>query len=206
MPVAEVFAKRCEIRPMSPSFRRCAFLFLAACLCAASGCYTRGVEGDRAMYGFSGWLLAAVTLGALAAAPAGWLLRRQWKKGGFVLIGMAPVLLLVVVPGLFRDRIEVTPEGFSQETGLWFAPTTLRQTFQQRDTLEIRVSTQDGRGGPRRNYDLYFYSKGMPAGRAPVGDLMRFALREIVENAKNRGLRVVGEELLPEIEGTETDG
>jgi hypothetical protein len=180
--------------------RRAVLLPAVGALCLCAGCYTRTSQGDRTTYAFAGWLLALIIVAALAALPAAWFLRKRSGKWAFVLGCMAPIVLILAVPSMFRDRVEVSPAGFRMSTGLWFAPNSHQYEFDQLAGMELRARTVQGRGGPHEEYDLVCRPKGGTPQSVPIGDLMRFAVREIVEAAKAKGVPVTGEQLLPNVE------
>jgi hypothetical protein len=172
------------------SVNRGAMVVAALTLCCLAGCYERVASGNASVYQFAWWLGPLVIALGLLGIPLGWLLRRWSRKWGFVLMGMAPLLILIVAPAMYSDRVLIDDDHFEARYGFWFNPTVQNVRF---DGLrEIRyVSVENNRG--ETNYEMHCVSKTGPQTVVPAGNLVINAVPEILEKAKAKGVRVVGE-------------
>lgn len=109
------------------------------------------------------------------------------------------LFLLLIAPSMYLDKIEVGANGFVHSGGLWFDPNFNKVDFHEVERLEIHAQEIKGRVN-RIQYDLIVHYKSGADDTVPIGDLMRFALREIVEKAKQKGIVIDGEEFLKDIE------
>jgi hypothetical protein len=163
--------------------------FLAPALVAA-GCARRAVEGDVAVYTFAPWATAIVF--ALGAAPiVAWIvLRRRLAKGlrGFFVV-VSAVLLLLGVPALLRERIEVSAEGCRLWGGLWFNPTDHEIRFDDLHRIGI-VTKRRAVDGESGTYLVFVHRDGT-AESVSEGELVQRAREEILAAARARGVEVV---------------
>jgi hypothetical protein len=111
-------------------------LGLAMLTICLAGCYEKSAQGDQSTYAFAGWIGVAVILGGLVFVPAGWFLRRLSMKYGLVLMFMGPVLLLIIAPAMYSDKVVVDNDHFEARYGFWFAPSQHNIRFS--DLQEIR--------------------------------------------------------------------
>jgi hypothetical protein len=163
----------------------------ALMLLTASGCYERTTQGDQAIYHFAWWLGPAVIVGAILAVPAGWALRKVSERFGFALMILGPVLLVMVAPAMFSDRVVVDKDHFEARYGIWFSPSVHSIRFD--DLREIRyVKTRGARG--RTNWQLHCITKGGETRAVSAGDLVRQTVPEILDRARAKGLQVTTDE------------
>jgi hypothetical protein len=174
---------------MSPIKRCSLWVCLAGCALCLAGCYERSVEGAASVYSFADWVRVLAIVVGLAGVPAGWLLRRWGDRLGFVLMGLSPILLIIVVPGLFMDRVVVDAEHFEARYGFWFAPSDHRVRF---DDLQLMryVRVEDSRG--RGSYQLECQTRQGDVVTVHAGDLVSKAVPEILDRARARGVPVAG--------------
>jgi hypothetical protein len=159
-------------------------------LCLVCGCYERAAQGNQSVYRFAWWLGPIVIGGGILSVPIGWLLRTWSKKWGFAILCLGPVMLAIVAPAMYSDRVVIDDDHFEAKYGLWFSPT--QQSVRFRDLNEIRYVGIPGRRG-RMNYELRCMT---PAGQVivvPAGDLVRQTVPEILQKARARRLAVVNE-------------
>jgi hypothetical protein len=170
------------------SVNRGAMVVVALTICFLAGCYERVARGNASVYQFAWWLGPMVIAIGLLGIPMGWLLRKWSRKWGFVLMGMAPLLLLIVAPAMYSDRVLIDDEHFEARYGFWFNPSVQHLRF---DGLrEIRyVEVPDNQG--KTNYELQCVSKTGQVSVVPAGDLVNNAVPEILARAKESGVRVV---------------
>jgi hypothetical protein len=153
----------------------------------ASGCYEQSVRGDQSVYGFAWWVGVGVIVGSLIAVPLGWVIRRWSGRWSFVLIVMGPLLLVFVAPAMFLDKVVVDREHFEARYGFWFSPT--RHNLRFDDMRELRyVETRDRKN--RVKYELHCVMKAGDTRVVHVGDLVQFAVPEILERAKAKQVPV----------------
>jgi len=176
--------------------RQCHFFAFGLVLASAcSGCYHKSTVQDTVVFGFAWWLQAVVVLGSILAFPAGWFLYKKWAKGGFVLMGMAPILLVIVMPMMFLDKVEVRPDGFQARWGIWFAPQSAKVEFTSVTVLELQPEQREDRLGQHSNYRIVCTLRDGGTETIPVGDLMRSAVRDIIDRASKKGVQIRGEGL-----------
>jgi hypothetical protein len=149
------------------------------------------VDGET-IYRFAPWLVALTVMAGLAAVPVGWLLRRWSTRWGYVLIGMGPIALLLIVPGLFRDRVMVDAQHFELTTGFWWSPTQSNIRFADLDEIQFITQQRQARGGPRETYQLECIFKSGRHEFVSVGDLMQTAVGNILARAQDAGVRITG--------------
>src|SRR5436309_1321513 len=101
--------------------RRSVPFVLLTCL-FLTGCVEESVSGDESTFRFARWIPLAAAAAAIAATVGGVFLRSVSRYGWILLIG-GPLFLIVVVPGLFMERVIVDDKHFDLQTGFWFAPT-----------------------------------------------------------------------------------
>jgi hypothetical protein len=157
-------------------------------LLTTSGCYERVARGDQSVYQFAWWMGPAVIAGGILGVPAGWFLRRVNERWGFVLMVLGPVLLILVAPAMFSDRVVVDPDHFEARYGIWFRPSVHSIRFD--DLREIRYVKVKGARG-RTDYQLNCITKAGETRVVHAGDLVRNTVPEILARAKAKGVPVV---------------
>ncbi len=169
-----------------PAVQRHAILVAALMLCFLAGCYEHVSRGNESIYRFEWWLGPAIIAGGILAVPVSWFLRK-WKWG-FVLLVMGPILLVIVAPSLYSDRVLIDDDRFEARYGFWFSPTIQQVRFA--DLREIRyVAVRVHRG--RTDYELHCVNDAGKVDVVPAGDLVINAVPEILARAKARGVRIV---------------
>jgi hypothetical protein len=172
------------------SIRRGATVVAALAFCFLAGCYERVAQGNASVYQFAWWLGPLVIALGLLGIPLGWLLRRWSQKWGFVLMGLAPVLIIIVAPAMYSDRVFIDDDHFEARYGFWFKPNVHNLRFDE--LREIRnVEVPNNEGGTNR--ELHCVSKTGQVSVVPKGNLVSRAVPEILERAKARGVPVVGD-------------
>jgi hypothetical protein len=165
-------------------------LLTAILVCTLAGCYTRTQSADKVEFTFAGWVGVSVILGGLLAVPIGWFVRRWKGAWGFMLMIMGPVLLLIVGPAMYSDRVFIDRDHFEARYGFWFNPTTHSIRFA--DLREIRYVGVPGRRG-RVSYQLHCITKNGATDVVSAGDLVRNAVPEILNQAAAHGVPVFNE-------------
>lgn len=165
---------------------------LAAVALLTAGCVTESRDGDTTVVAFAPWVGLLAILGGLAAVPVG-LLARRWKPFlGWALVVLGPVGLVVLAPGLFLDRVTVSPEKFTLWTGFWFSPTVHEVRYDGLSEVAITAEERTGRRG-RKSVSYYLECRGKGgAQKVPVGDLMKEGgLKHILDMADRKDIPIV---------------
>ncbi|MFO0945846.1 MAG: hypothetical protein U1D30_07870 [Planctomycetota bacterium] len=177
------------IRSSKASFAaRFRFLPVGLLACTLAGCYERVMDGDEAVYKFSLWIPIAVMLGSAIAFPVGWAVRSTSQRFGWGLMIASPVLLFVISPGLFLNRVTVDKDHFTCERGFWFSPAQDDIRFDE--LSDIRLVEKSGRRG-RKSYELHCRKKDGQVTVVPLGDLIQNAWPEIAERAHERNITLI---------------
>jgi hypothetical protein len=159
-------------------------------VCVLSGCVNQTAEAGQTTWKFAWWLPTVVLLGGLIAAPVGWLWRSKNNYGWVLLIG-GPLAAAVFAPGLMADRVTVDDEHFTLRTGFWFAPTRHDIRFADVSRIDITSETRSGRRGRRTtSYYLVCHKTTGDSEKVPVGNLMEYAVGDILATADERGIPV----------------
>lgn len=174
-----------------PPRRRLAALILALAAGLAAGCTQETRDGDTTVVSFEPWVGAAGLLAGVAAVPVGLLVRR-WRAGlGWGLVVVGPLLAVLVAPGVFMDKVTVSPERFRLETGLWFDRTIREARYADVVHMALTAEERVGRRGRSVSYTLECRTRSGGVVAVPVGDLMkRGGLDRIVEMARLQGVPV----------------
>jgi hypothetical protein len=101
--------------------RRCGEVILRCSLIAGPmailGCVKQRVVGEATTYSPQPWAIAVTGLVAVAAAVAGWFIRRKKKGWGYVLLGGGLLVLATTVPGLALSGATVDPDHVEWSRG-----------------------------------------------------------------------------------------
>jgi hypothetical protein len=157
-------------------------------LCFVSGCYERVSAGNQSLYRFDWWLGPAVIGAGILAVPIGWFVRKQNARWGFVLMVMGPVLLAIVAPAMYSDRVLIDDAHFEARYGFWFSPSEHNIRFD--DLQAIRYIAIPARRG-RTKYELRCARKSGGEATVHAGDLVRNAVPEILTRARAKGIIVL---------------
>lgn len=165
---------------------RCARTIAVLLLCVlAVGCYEHVTRGNVSIYGFAWWLGPCVIVAGIAGIPVGWRFRQT--KWGFVLLILAPVLLVIVAPAMYSDRVLIDDDHFEVRYGFWFSPTVHNLRFA--DLSDMRYVAVAGNRG-RTNYELHCRSKTGVLTVVHAGDLVFNTVPEIMARASAKGVAV----------------
>ncbi len=172
---------------------------VAASLCLITGCIDRSTSGNSVIYTFSLWILGAIVLGGLALIGICLTVKKKgWKT--YVLMAVGLLVIVVGVPMMRSDRLEVDEQGFKSRHGLPWNPVEHNIRFDSLQEIRIQVTEKrvEQLGTTTESYALFCLSKSGSSEEVPVGDLMKAALRQILDNARKKGVRLLGTEQLPE--------
>ncbi len=84
-------------------------------------------DGDTLIL-VSGWFRVtawAISCAALALLSWGLFRGGHARRPAWVALGVSLAVAVVVIPGIARERITVSPDQLAIQTGLWFAPVVI---------------------------------------------------------------------------------
>lgn len=189
-------------RGASPSCRRIALAFLALALAAsATGC---GLAEERTADGVSVtypiWQVYLIAGIGLAGIVAGLVVGSRkslgdHRKFGYVASVVVLLVALLLAPTIALSRVDVDSQGFSIRVGFWF--TQKRQEYLFDEIKEMHTGTEEfklhGKMAGKRGQQP-FLTLIMKSGllvRVTVGDLVKGALTDIVNNAEASGVKIL---------------
>jgi hypothetical protein len=169
-------------------------------LCCLAGCVDRTTDGNTSVYTFSLWVLAVAVLVGLALMAIGLFTRNKpprWRA--YVLIVLGVLVIVLMVPMLRADRVEVDEEHFTSTHGLPWDRVRHDVRFDQLREVRVEVTeTRSRRGGTRKNYALLCESTSGATEKVPVGNVMEAAVSQVLGIARKKKVPLVGVEQLPE--------
>ncbi len=169
-------------------------MVLAALAAGVGGCGYRIHESDGvATIRFTTSTLATVSAGAIAAVVVAAVVvyvRGIENPKATLIIGGTVLAVLAIVPGIWMDTVTVGPDGVTQRTGFWFAPTVKGFRFDEVSELSIeRRQVKRRRGPDTRNIWVLRRRDGSTREIDP-GDLWEQATPYIIGKMRERGIRV----------------
>jgi hypothetical protein len=170
-----------------PLVRRAGLLVVALAAAAAGGCYAVEESAEATVIRFSPVSRLAIVAVPACLVAAG-LVLCLFKPTRIVgLLGVAGTLFLggLILPGMYMDRVVITPTEITQTTGLWFAPTV--KGFRYADVRSVAIrETQRGRHTSR----VWFVQRrdGTTQEIDP-GDLWEFNEALVVQKLRGYGVR-----------------
>jgi hypothetical protein len=174
-----------------------------------AGCYDHVRNGDQSKYQFAWWVGLTLMAGSLVCIPVGWLmynwvdrigdtilgipvgeaLRRWTSRWGIMMMGGGVLVLVLLVPSMYTDRVLVDANHFEGANGLWFYPSLHNLNFQ--DLHEIRLITQHG--SRRTSFVLQCKARDGQVTELKVGTLLEQAVPEILARAMVKGVAIVAD-------------
>jgi hypothetical protein len=154
-----------------------------------SGCVSQATDGSTIVFAFQWWVPLAGILITVAATVAGWFVKNVSERWGYGLLIMGPIMLVIMAPGLFLDRVTIDDEHFTLRTGFWFYPTVRDVRFS--DVQRIELTSQRRRRSTDR--DMHCRLRNGTVTRVPVGTLMQYAADEILDRADQKGIPIEGQ-------------
>ena len=152
-------------------------------LCLLSGCCEHTTDGSVSIYKFAGWMGPTVIIGGILSITIAFLIRKSTIR--FAVIGLIAILLIVVAPAMYNDRVELDDEHFEARYGFWFNPKEVNLRFEDLKSIR-RVKTRSLRGTV--GWELHCTSKSDQKTVLHLGDLVQFAAEEIMEKARAKGV------------------
>ena len=173
----------------------CLSLLLLAFL---TGCVQESVDADTKIFIFDTWVAVLAIVLPLIALIAGLALRKshQFSHWGWCLIAGGLLFGIVIGPGMYHDRVTVSPERFTLRCGFWFAPTTRDVSFADVRSIKFDKEVRRGRRGRKStSYDLMCQMNDGSITEVPIGTLMDYAIDDILATAKRQRIAVINEQL-----------
>jgi hypothetical protein len=171
--------------------KRTIHVLLGICCLLVVGCLKRTNDGGDMVFRYQLWVpLLVVTIGIILVPVGIFMVARQRRFWGIVVILGGALASLIVAPQMYLDKVIVNQEGFYSRHGWWFSPTIHEIRYDDLQRVQVVVEERQGRHG--KNYSYYFdcfYKTGKKE-RVPLGDVMREAVPEIAEQFRAHGVAV----------------
>lgn len=173
--------------------KRIAWAFSAFILVSAvSGCANETQDGSTTVYTWAVWVPCLVLVGGLVGSAAGVFLLRWSKRLGIVLVVVGMASVVVIVPGLFIEKVAVSDSGFMVRTGFWFHPNSHDVSFADLARIEIKAEDRSTRHVRDIEHVLVCFDRSGGSVTVPVSDLMKRGAEErILEIARQHDIPVV---------------
>lgn len=172
--------------------RRLCCVVAAVCCTVVVGCYRKSADGDGLVFSFQPWVPLLVILAGVAAVAMGIrIFSNKDRVRGVLLTVGGPVIVAVVAPGMYLDRVVVNDDGFYSRHGFWWSPTIHQIRYDDLQRVTVGFEERTGRRG--RKSISYFFDCTLKSGqqeRVPIGDIMEEALPEIVAHFKDHHIPV----------------
>lgn len=164
---------------------------LLAVVALAAGCVQEARDGDTTVVTFEPWVGLLVVVPGLLGVMVGLVVLRWHKLVGAAVAGLALLGTLLVGPALHRDRITVSPERFTLQTGFWFYPNDHEVRFAGLTQIAVVAEERRARQGTRVSYSLECRgANGVQ--RIPAGDLMKNGGWKVIRaEAERQGVPIV---------------
>lgn len=163
--------------------RRVCYLLIVITTMMVTGCYQKDITNEGTVYSIQSWVPILTGLGGIIAVVVGiMLLKYQKYMWGIVFAIGGPIATVAIAPMLMMDRVVVSQQGFISTHGFWWSKTIHDIKYAELANVVISVEEKTGRRG-RKNYSYYFDCSFKSGGqeRVPLGDLMREALKDILQ-------------------------
>ncbi len=164
-------------------------------LLGIGGCVREDVNGSTITVTNELWAPLVALVGGIAAAPAGWYLRKKSTRFGWGLLILSPVAVVGLAPSLFLDRAVVDDTHFSLRTGIWGLTAVHEVKFA--DLTRIRLISEEStgrRGRKRTDYYLLCERKDGTSSKVPLGNkVAETAAPHLVERAQALNIPIVDE-------------
>ena len=171
---------------MTRRIRRGAAALVAFALLWLTGCYAIEESADRTVIRFnavSRLLMVAIPFGMIAGGLLLCCFRPTRIPGAIVTLGVAGLSGLIV-PGMYQDRVVITPTEITQTTGFWFAPKV--NSFRYADVRSVSIRTVE-----KRDHDARLWvvrRKDGTTQEIDPGDLWEFNESLIVTKLRGYGV------------------
>ena len=167
----------------------------ALLLLGVSGCVREDVNGSTITVTNELWAPFLALMGGVAAAPAGWFLRKKSNRIGWGLLIFSPILVVGIAPSLFLDRAVVDDTHFSLRTGIWGLTAVHDVKFADLSGIRLISEETTGRRGRKRtNYYLLCERKDGTSAKVPLANqVAETAAPYLIERAKALNVPIVDE-------------
>jgi hypothetical protein len=157
----------------------------------AAGCVNKKAEGGATVYTLEWWVLALWVAGGLALLAVGvfsFAKKRLW--GGLILTAAGLGVVGFGFPMALNDRVVVDDEHFERTSG-WLSTSTQSVRFSDLDNITLKAETKMTRRGRQTSYSYLCNKKGGGSEVFPLGDLMKEANPQILDNAQKKGVKLI---------------
>lgn len=158
-------------------------------LLACSGCIERRIDGDVTTYGYETWVVLAVGVGGIVAAPVGWALRKWIARLGYILMILGPLAAILVAPAMWTERVVVDANHFEHSAAVPGSNDS-SVPFDDVAALHYRSAVEGSGRRSRRNHRLDVTRKDGRVQTIDLGTLYQEAVGEIFKRAAARGIRL----------------
>jgi hypothetical protein len=167
-------------------------LFLLVLVVCVTGCYQRDFDGHQATYHALAWIGPLIICISLAGYALGFWLWKRYAKAGLpymlMLLFLSTLLLVILAPSTYTDRVIVDDEHFEARYGFWFNPTV--KTIRFSDLREIQYKDYHDNDG-FTGYRMDCVALNGQVTTVFAGDLVKETVTEIFAKARTRGVTVI---------------
>ncbi len=187
---------------MRPALRRFGGVILAAFLvCAFAGCVSQSENGGTTTYTYAWWAAVMGVVGMAVSAAVGWYLIGAGydapilgpvsvKNTGYALLVGGPLLGVLLVPTVFTHYCKVDDYHFEVQQGWWALPVKYSVRFDQLKGIEFETEQHIRMPAAAASYYMVCVTHADKRERVELDALMREALDDVLQRAKNRGVRM----------------
>jgi hypothetical protein len=161
-------------------------------------------EDGNKVITFQPWVPWLVGLLGVAAIPAGIVLltRKQFfgrqRFCAVCLIVVGPLLAGILAPQIYFDRVTIGRQGLYYQHGPWWNPTIQQIRYDDLALVRIGFERRFTRRGTEYSYHLDCLFKFGKQERIPLGDLLKEAWPDLLEQLLEHGVPVEIPPDLPE--------
>ncbi len=165
-------------------------VLLLGLLVMVTGCMKRAQQEETIVYYNDPFVLAAIAIVCVLALPLGALFIYFERRNGLgYMMTFASVGWLFMTPGLFLERITISPERFCHVTGQYWRPTT-DIAYDEIDVIHFAERKRSGRRGTTTSYTLDCELNGGELRHVSLGN--KEAILDILRGAVKHDIEISG--------------
>jgi hypothetical protein len=146
---------------------------------SAAGCVSQSTDGDLVSFHYAWWVTLGLLGGGFLAIPVGLLVRKRFARAGWTLVAAGPVVALLFAPSMYRERVQVSPDGLDVRSG--FLGLTACQTVRFDGLRQIHIGQEITRGRAARAIDtLLFEWEDGGSARLPLNNDVKVAAAPLI--------------------------